>query len=65
VSEGPSLEGEWLTEDEYRAVGYSPDFDSLPVIVVERLGSFPLDIDSLPACDREFSRARAKDADRT
>jgi hypothetical protein len=35
VSDGTT--GARMTEDEYRAQGYVPDFDSLPVQIVERV----------------------------
>jgi len=48
------LAGEWLSEVEYRAAGYMPDFDSLPVLVVRRLSSPRLvDIDALPPDEQE------------
>jgi hypothetical protein len=34
VSEAPGEAGEWVTEAEYRAAGYSPEFDTLPVKIV-------------------------------
>ncbi|CAN7384777.1 hypothetical protein [Mesorhizobium sp. LjNodule214] len=49
--------GERVTEDEYRARGYSPEFESLPVLVVERTAVRELstdDLDQLEADDREM-----------
>ncbi len=37
VSEAPGEAGEWLAESEYRMKGYSPDFDNLPSLVVQRV----------------------------
>jgi hypothetical protein len=56
VAEAPGGAGEWLSEAEYRAGGYSPDFDSLPVLITEILGHGPVDIDALPPEDREYVR---------
>jgi len=61
VADAPGEAGEWLSEDEYRAGGYSPDFDSLPVLVVQHLGSVPLDVDELPPGEREYVRRQLKD----
>jgi hypothetical protein len=36
ISEAPGKGGEWVTETEYRAAGYSPEFDSLPMLIVQR-----------------------------
>ena len=65
VAEAAGGAGEWLSEAEYRAGGYSPDFDSLPVLVVKLVGSGPVDVDALPPEDREYVRQyleRKKDA---
>jgi hypothetical protein len=56
VAEAPGEAGEWLSEAEYRTGGYSPDFDSLPVLVAEILGRGPVDIDALPPDEREYLR---------
>ena len=56
VAEAPGAPGQWLSETEYRAAGYSPDFDSLPLVVTEVLCHGPADIDALPPEDREFVR---------
>jgi len=54
VSEAPGEIGEWLSEDEYRESGYSPNFESLPFKVVERVGTVPISADDLPEADRIF-----------
>jgi hypothetical protein len=56
VAEAPGEAGEWLSEADYRAGGYSPDFDSLPMLVTEILWSGPIDIDALPPDEREYVR---------
>jgi hypothetical protein len=37
VSENAGDVGEWVTEDEYRARGYEPEFEKLPVVIVRRV----------------------------
>ena len=56
VADAPGATGEWVSETEYRAAGYSPDFDSLPVRVVVASAAIPIEIDDLPEVDREFVR---------
>jgi hypothetical protein len=56
VAEVAGGAGEWLSEAEYRAGGYSPDFDRLPVLVTEILGHGPVDVDALPPEEREYLR---------
>ena len=60
VADDPMKDGEWVSEVEYRAADYSPDFDSLPVLVVERLWEGPLDIDAAPVSDKEKEYIRQK-----
>lgn len=31
------MTGAWVTEDEYRTRGHTPEFDSLPILIVERV----------------------------
>ncbi len=38
VSEGTGKDGEWMTEAEYRASGYLPEFESVPKLIVQRIG---------------------------
>jgi hypothetical protein len=64
VSEAPGEAGEWLSESDYRASGYTPDFDSLPVLIVQRIASVAISTDHLPEADREFFE-REKNTDRT
>jgi len=47
VSEAAGEAGEWLTESQYRASGLSPDFDSLPHLVVKQLGEVSISDDEL------------------
>jgi hypothetical protein len=54
VSDGPGKAGEWLSEVEYRARGYLPSFDSLPVKIVQRTKAVQVRVDDLPQADREF-----------
>ena len=42
VAVAPGEVGEWISEDEYRKAGYSPEFDRLPTLVVRRLRAEPL-----------------------
>jgi hypothetical protein len=44
VSEAPGESGEWVTEAQYRAAGYAPEFDTLPVLIV-RAVPVPDDLD--------------------
>jgi hypothetical protein len=47
-------EGEWVTEAEYRAAGYSPEFESLPVKVVQSM-PVPDDLwDKMCEADKRF-----------
>jgi hypothetical protein len=62
--------GKRVSEAEYRASGYSPEFESLPVLVVERISVGVLsadDLDLLEADDREMVEECMKknNADRT
>jgi hypothetical protein len=53
ISEAPGNAGEWVTEAEYRAAGYSPEFDSLPMLVVRSVPVSKLD-DRMCEDDKRF-----------
>jgi hypothetical protein len=54
ISDAPGSAGEWGTEAEYRAAGYSPNFDSLPVKIVQRI-PVPDDFwDTMPEADKRY-----------
>ena len=62
--------GERISEDEYRARGYLPEFESLPVLVTERIfvgQLLPNELDQLEDVDREIVEEWMKknDANRT
>ena len=56
VAETTGDAGEWLLEADYRAGGYAPSFDSLPMLVAEAMSVGPANLDDLPEVDREFVR---------
>jgi hypothetical protein len=54
VSEAPGKAGEWVTEAEYRAAGYSPEFDTLGVLIVRSI-PVPDDLDDhMCEADKRF-----------
>jgi hypothetical protein len=62
---GDGMTGARISEEEYRAGGYLPEFDSLPVLIVQRVPVTWRD-DELCNDDREFiEEMMKKNANRT
>jgi hypothetical protein len=62
VAEGPDLSGERLSEVDYRARGYLPEFDLLPVRIVQRV---PVSSHETPEADRSFIEESLKYSQRS